>query len=67
MANARNRNDQATVRRWKSLLLVSGLFLAGFGVWQMTLGNVGNGLGMIAVPAVVVSVLLLLINRRGDG
>ncbi len=58
--------DEAALRRWKVLLVVSGLFLVGFGISQVMQGNVGNGLGMVFVPVVVVSVLLVLIHRGGD-
>jgi hypothetical protein len=54
----------AEVRRWKIILVLSGVFLAGFGVWEVVRGNVGNGLGMIVVPAVVVVLLLILLGRR---
>jgi hypothetical protein len=54
----------AEVRRWKTILVLSAVFLAGFGVWEVVRGNVGNGLGMIVVPAVVVVLLLTLLGRR---
>jgi hypothetical protein len=53
----------AEVRRWKTILVLSAVFLAGFGVWEVERGNVGNGLGMIVVPVVVV-LLLTLLGRR---
>jgi hypothetical protein len=65
MTNAPERNE-GIVRRWKTVLVLSGLFLAGFGVWQVLLGNIGNGVGMIIVPGVVTTVLLTLITRRGN-
>jgi hypothetical protein len=53
----------AEVRRWKTILVLSAVFLGGFGVWEVVRGNVGNGLGMIVVPVVVV-LLLTLLGRR---
>lgn len=53
-----------TLRRWKVFLVVSGLAVLAFGVWQVALGNVGNGLGMILVPAITVTLLLILLRPR---
>ncbi len=44
--------------------MVSGLAVVAFGVWQVALGNVGNGLGMILVPVITVTLLLILLRPR---
>jgi hypothetical protein len=57
-------STEPKVWQWTILLVLSGSFLVGFGVWQVLQGNVRNGVGIIVVPAVVAILLLILIFRR---
>lgn len=49
---------------WQSALVAASVLLAGFGVYQVSEGNSGGGIAMIAVAAGGVTVAMMLRGRR---